>query len=820
MSESFESSRFTYLNDPPVVSRPFSITVDQDKCIGCGVCIKQCPCQTLEMVPRKEASALQQPSCQYHCPAGTNIRDYLQILSKGGSLEDAWRIITQTNPMPAITGRVCPHPCESSCNRSGVDSSLNINGLERAVGDYGIEKGLAFEKPVKVLKEKVAVIGSGPSGMSCAYQLARLGYQVTVYEANKKPGGMLTYAIPRYRLPEAVVDGELQKIIDLGIIMKLGTTVGRDVLLDDLKKEFKAIYVALGAQAGTELGVKGEDAKDVYSGIAFLKSIKENKPLKLGKKVVVIGGGNTAIDSARAARRMGVDVTVLYRRTSSEMPAYAAEVAAAQAEGVNIDFLCAPVRVSVNGKGSVSCVRMELAAPDESGRPRPVPIKGSDFEVGFDTLIAAVGQALLPEGFQGLLGASWIGADGLGQTSQEGIFAGGDAVSGPGLVAEAIGAGSKAALAIDAFIDGRKAGLPEKKEISYKDVPLNEWPKLARNIAKELPVEQRLAHADAEVNLPLSLEQVQSEGKRCLGCGMKEPKFTGMPYFGKICIACHNCEAICPQGALAFPYYYQIDKGRWAYDFDYAERGAGIPNPLMLDRPLDLSEIESNLTGAEKVIYNRRSTRIYKPDAVPKELIHRVLEAGRFAPSAGNCQGWKFVVLTDKALMNDMSVSVLKFLNMFTKLYQGKDPLRTALKKTLAFAKPSGSDQRPMEAMQALLTPKFGDKPLSVFFDAPCAIILLAHHMHISDASLGIGICAQNMVMAAHSLGLGTCYVGFVSTALKMDPSTKKYWPKLGISWPYDLPCTVLTLGYPAVQTDKPVEREFPKVVWVEEKSS
>ncbi len=303
------------------------------------------------------------------------------------------------------------------------------------MGDYGIEKGLAFEKPAKSLKEKVAVIGSGPSGMSCAYQLARLGYQVTVYEANKKPGGMLTYAIPRYRLPEAVVDSELQKIIDLGITMKLGTTVGRDVLLDDLKKEFKAIYVAVGAQAGTELGVKGEDAKDVYSGLAFLKSIKESKPLKLGKKVVVIGGGNTAIDSARAARRMGSDVTILYRRTASEMPAYAAEVAAAQAEGVKIEFLCAPVRVSANGKGSVSCVRMELGAPDESGRPRPVPIKGSDFEVAFDTLIAAVGQALLPEGFEGLLGSSWIGADELGQTSQKGIFAGGDAASGPGLVA-------------------------------------------------------------------------------------------------------------------------------------------------------------------------------------------------------------------------------------------------------------------------------------------------------------------------------------------------------------------------------------------------
>jgi len=817
MSGSFKSSKFKYLNDPPVVSRPFSIKVDQDKCIGCGVCIKQCPCQTLEMVPKKEASNLQQPSCQHHCPAGTNIRDYLQILSKGGSLEDAWRIITQTNPMPAITGRVCPHPCESSCNRSGVDNSLNINGLERAVGDYGIEKGLAFEKPAKALKEKVAVIGSGPSGMSCAYQLARLGYQVTVYEANGKPGGMLTYAIPSYRLPEAVVDSELQKIIDFGITMKLGTTVGKDVLLDNLKKEFTAIYVAVGAQAGTALGIKGESAKDVYSGLVFLKSIKDKKPLKLGKKVVVIGGGNTAIDSARAARRMGVEVTILYRRTASEMPAHEAEVAAAQAEGVKINFLCAPVSVSANGKGSVSCVRMELGELDESGRPRPMPVKGSDFEVAFDTLIAAVGQALLPNGFEGLLGSSWIGADELGRTSQKGIFAGGDATSGPGLVAEAIGAGSKAARAIDAFINGRKVSLPEKKEISYKDVPLNDWPKLVRSEVKELPVEQRLADADAEVNMPLSSEQVQSEGKRCLGCGMQEPKFTGLPYFGKICIACHNCEAICPQGALSFPYYYQVDKGRWAYDFDYAAPGQGIPNPLMLEKPVPLNEIESQLTDVEKVIYRRRSVRVYKKDPVPKEMIKRVLEAGRFAPSAGNCQGWKFVVVTDRKLMDDLSASTIKFLNIFTKLYQGKGPGRTFLKKMLAFIKPNSIDMRPMVAIQALSTPKFGEGKLDCFFGAPVAIILVTHHLHVSEPELGMGICGQNMVLAAHSLGLGTCYVGFISNALNLDPITKmKFRKKLGIEWPYDSVATVLTLGYPAVPIDKPVDREFPKVAWVE----
>lgn len=816
MRNKFEPDKFIYLSDPPVTSRPFSVVVDTEKCIGCGVCIKQCPCQTVGMVPRKEASLNQQPSCQYRCPAGTDIRGYLKIISDGGSLEDAWKAIIRTNPMPAVTGRVCPHPCETSCNRNGVDTPLNIHSLERAVGDFAIEHNMAFEKPTLARKEKVAVVGSGPSGMSCAFHLAKMGYKVTVFEATVKPGGMLTYAIPRYRLPEAVVDAEIKRIIELGITMKLGMTVGRDIMLDNLKKEFKAVYVALGAQGSTALGIKGEDAGNVYSGLAFLRSVKENKPLVLGKRVVVIGGGNTAIDAARTARRVGSEVTILYRRTAFEMPAHKAEVDAALQEGVKIDFLCAPVAVGKNSKATLTCQKMELGPVDESGRPRPVPIKSSEFDVAFDTLIVAVGQDLKAEGFETVLALNWVGIDVLGQTTQKGVFSGGDAASGPGLVSEAIGAGWKAAMAIDAFINGKKAELPVKKEIDYSDVPLFDMKKIARGDAPELGMTQRLKQMDAEVNLPLDSGKALAESKRCLGCGLSEPKFTGLPYFGKICIACHNCEAVCPQGALSFPHFYKVDKGRFAYDFDYPERGNGFPNPLKLEKPVPLTEIEDRLTGAEKVIYNRRSTRIYKPDTVPKELILRVLEAGRFAPSAGNCQGWKFVVLTDKGLMAELSASTLKFLNMFTKLYQGKDPMRTVLKKTLAFAKPSAIDQRPMAAMQALLTPKFGEGQMSTFFGAPCAIIILSHHMHISDASLGIGICAQNMVIAAHSLGLGTCYVGFVSTALKMDPASKKLWPRLGISWPYDIPCTVLTLGYPAVQVDKPVERESPRVFWAE----
>ncbi|HHO76386.1 MAG TPA: FAD-dependent oxidoreductase [Deltaproteobacteria bacterium] len=816
MSNDFNPGKFRFLSDPPVTTRPFSIKVDQDKCIGCGLCIKQCPCQTIEMVPRKAASPLQQAPCQYHCPAGTDIRGYMEILSRGGTLKDAWRIITETNPFPAVTGRVCPHPCEVSCNRSGVDDSVNIHCVERAAGDFAIEKGLAFLKPETVLKDKVAVVGSGPSGLSCAYQLARLGYCVTVYESDNRPGGMLSSTIPGYRLPEAVIDAEIKRIVDLGITMKLGVTLGKDVQIDGLKKEFRAVYVAPGAQESSALGISGEEGK-VYSGLAFLRSVREKRPLALGSKVVVIGGGNTALDAARTALRMGSEVTILYRRTASEMPAHREEVEAALAEGVQIEFLSAPVSAAGNAKGTLTCRKMELGPADAGGRPMPVAVKDSEFDVTFDTIIAAVGQNFRAEGFEKLLGSAWLGADALGATKEKGIFAGGDAVTGPGMVSEAIGAGRKAALAIDAFIRNTKIELSVGKEIDYSGVPLADRKPIERTSAAKIDVEQRLKEIEAEVSLGFEAEQASAESMRCLGCGLHEPKFTGMHYFGKICIACHNCVAVCPQEALEFPHFYRVDKGRWAYDFDYPETGQGMPNPLMQDRRVPFAEIEPQLTDVEKVIYRRRSVRVYKKDPVPKELIGRVLEAGRFAPSAGNCQGWKFIVVTDRNLLDELSASTINFLSIFTRLYQGKDPARVSLKKMLAFIKPNSIDQRPMVAIQALSTPKFGEGRLDCFFNAPAAILLVTHHLHISEPELGMGICGQNMVLAAHSLGLGTCYVGFVSNALNLDPITKKKFRKrLGIGWPYDSVATVLTLGYPAVPLDKPVEREFPKIQWVE----
>jgi len=323
-----------------------------------------------------------------------------------------------------------------------------------------------------------------------------------------------------------------------------------------------------------------------------------------------------------------------------------------------------------------------------------------------------------------------------------------------------------------------------------------------------------------------------TDEEKCSGCGScvkqcpcqsielvdRKPVFTGLPYFGKICIACHSCEAICPTGALKFSHFYRVDEGRWAYVFDYPEEpGAGLPNPMNLDQPVPLEEIRQELTDVENVIYRRRSVRVYKKKPVSRELIHRVLEAGRFAPSAGNCQGWKFVVVTNQKLLNDLSESTAKFLSTFTKIYQGRGFAKKALKNTLAFVKPNAMDQRPMVAIQALLTPKFGKRPANIFFDAPCVIFLVKHRLHISDPELDMGICSQNMVLTAHALGLGTCYNGFVATALNMDKKTKKnFKDQLGLKWPYDVVTTSFAMGYPAFPMNKPVEREMPKVNWVE----
>ena len=454
--------------------------------------IRQTSAAGAEISPLRPRYSEKLPPCVSHCPNETDIRGWITTIAQAEAygrtndeaMELAWEKITDVNPFPAVCGRVCPHPCEADCNRNKKDGAVAINALERAVGDFGIEKGLKLAKQSEEKRaEKIAVIGSGPAGLSCAYQLGRRGYPVTVLEAFGQPGGMLRYGIPKYRLPRNVLDAEIQRILDLGVELKCNFVVGKDTTLDQLRREYKAIFVGIGAHKGLTLGVPGEDAGNVFTGTEFLNQANSGKDVTIGDKVVVIGGGDTAIDAARVSKRLGADVTILYRRTRSEMPAIAPEIEGALEEGIAIEFLATPTEVIRNNGTAtgLKCIRMELGEPDASGRPRPVPKAGSEFEIEASTIIAAISQepdfspvAELREG------RDWIKADEWGATKSENIYAGGDDLS-LALVATAVFQGRQAAKAIDAHLSGgtlrKPAALPEANKVNldwYKELERHE----------------------------------------------------------------------------------------------------------------------------------------------------------------------------------------------------------------------------------------------------------------------------------------------------------------------------------------------------------
>lgn len=424
------------------------------------------------MAEAKRCLNCKNPQCVTKCPVSINIPEFIHEIAEGNFAKAA-KALAKYTALPAVCGRVCPQEtqCESKCVLGNKGDAVAIGKLERFAADWGREHNIEVAVAKENNGHKVAVIGSGPAGITCAGDLAKEGYDVTIYEALHKPGGVLVYGIPEFRLPkETVVKHEIMNLKKLGVKIKTNVIVGRTVTIDDLfeKGKYEAVFIGSGAGLPKFMGIPGENYNGVFSANEFLTRNNLMKayideydtPIKVGSKVAVVGGGNVAMDAARTAKRLGAEVWIVYRRSEEELPARVEEVHHAKEEGINFELLTNPIEIIGNEKGwvkGIKCVRMELGEPDKSGRRRPIPIKGSEFEFDVDTVIMALGTSpnpLIPSTTEGLDvdKRKCLVADEQGQTSKEGVFAGGDAVTGAATVILAMGAGKEAASAIDEYI--------------------------------------------------------------------------------------------------------------------------------------------------------------------------------------------------------------------------------------------------------------------------------------------------------------------------------------------------------------------------------
>jgi formate dehydrogenase beta subunit len=517
-----------------------------EKCVACGACVKTCPKGIISLISNTtrliHLNSLDEclAPCRQRCPAQIDIPSYIDAIRRG-NYEEAVRVLKERNPLILVCGRVCPHPCEDWCRRgeSGEDDPVAINMLKRFVADWEMNSG----KRVEVTQgpdtgKRVAVIGGGPAGLSCAYFLRRLGHQVTLFESMPNLGGMLRYGIPEYRLPKKILDWEIQGILDLGVEVRKNVRFGDDFNVEFLLASgFEAIFLAAGAWVSSQMRTEGEDMEGVWGGIDFLRMRDLGVTVDVGKKVVVVGGGNTAIDAARTSLRLGAEVTLLYRRSRKEMPANVMEIVAAEEEGVQLHFLAAPSRIvgDENGRAKqLEYIKMELGEPDDSGRRRPVPIEGSETLLDVDTIIAAIGQKAdsgivekekSPK-LEQLTYTRWGTMDANGDTGQSNIpylFTAGDFLTGPALVVDAIGGGRKAARAIHLYLTGQQVDIPknsQKKRIPESELTdLDGIEKKGRPPMPELPVEERIRTFD-ETELTLTEEEALKESARCLQCGV------------------------------------------------------------------------------------------------------------------------------------------------------------------------------------------------------------------------------------------------------------------------------------------------------------
>ena len=491
------------------------------------------------------------PPCNHQCPAGENIQAWL-FHAESGDYEQAWRVLVQDNPFPAVMGRVCYHSCEGACNRGKLDAPVGINSVERFLGDQAVSQGWKFAPPAPATGKSILVVGAGPSGLSAAYHLACQGHKVTVFEAGPLPGGMMRFGIPQYRLPRDVLDAEVQRIVDLGVVIRYNTKVS-NVLEAKLQGGFDAVFLAVGAHIAKRAYIPAGDSAKVLDAVAVLRSMEgEDKPM-LGRKVVVYGGGNTAIDVARTAKRLGATESIIvYRRNREKMPAHDFEVEEALQEGVMIKWLST---IKQAGESSITVEKMAL---DEKGFPQPT----GEFEtLEADSVVLALGQDVdlsLIEGVPGL-----TVEDGVVQvnpqmmTGHAGIFAGGDMVPAERNVTVAIGHGKKAARNIDAWLRGELYRPAAKSEVAGFD-KLNPWyysdaPKTVRPM---LDIARRQSTFE-EVQGGLDEGTALFEARRCLSCGN--------------CFECDNCYGVCPDNAVI-----KLGPGKgFDFNYDYC-KGCGI----------------------------------------------------------------------------------------------------------------------------------------------------------------------------------------------------------------------------------------------------
>ncbi len=521
--------------------------IDDAKCVGCGVCVNSCSMDVLRLnqfLTEKEEIT----PCRSACPAGVNMRDYIYLL-KEGKLEEAMNLIREALPLPAITGHVCFHPCEKECARKEVDEAVNINALERYVADYWLQE--KAKPALRIYSRGAAIIGSGPAGLAAAYELVKMGYPVTVFEAQPLLGGMLRTGIPEYRLPENILDAQIDYIKGMGVDFRTGVTFGKDLTLSELRKNgYEAILVAIGAQQSRKIDIDGVQLPDVLWGLDFLREVKLKRKVRVKDHVVVIGGGNVAIDAALTALRLGAkNVQMVCLECGEEMPAYEEAIKTAMDEGVDIIVSWGPKRVVGDRKKmeGIELVRC-LSAFDQTGKFNPSFDEKTTRFMEADMVIFAIGEStdlsILPTEIRAENHHIVVDPVSLA-TTLPGVFAAGVATSGPGSVVEAIASGKKAAVSIDRYMRGKdlKTGRQAEAKV-VKKPPREGVEKRARQVIPLLPVDQRKSNFN-EIKMGFDQDRAEQEERRCMACGSKAV----IKYF-EDCMTCYTCEKDCPEKAI------------------------------------------------------------------------------------------------------------------------------------------------------------------------------------------------------------------------------------------------------------------------------